>query len=614
MTAVSSSRSARWPEIAKYELKGELGRGGMATVYLAHDARLARDVAIKVLHPHLRDSSELAHRFAVEARAVAKLRHPNILEVYDVSEEADDEHFLVVELLDGFTLRKLLAERGPMPAEVAAALGMELAEALAHAHAQGVVHRDVKPENVMIEHGSFAPLDVVAKERAEERKAERAFRVKLTDFGIAKLLDAQGVTATGQVLGSPAHMAPEQIEGGEVDARADVFGLGVLLYECMVGHLPFEGSNPAQVLKRVLDGFYAPAERERPIIGKEWSGILDRMLAHRPEDRFASMAELGDALKRELDDLGVNEPRAHMIAYFTDPQTYVAAERPRLVERLRALGAEARHERRFLDAGSRYNRVLAFEPQDAEALRVVARLRRGESAAYFVRRRILPFVGIAVLGVCAFGVTRRIRGSVMATVPTTEPSPRAPLTVPTGSGSVAVPVPATVSVALPPTRPPPTVTVATPNGNPSTTPAVTKKRMVRVAALRPIGGVRVSIDGAPARDVVVGQELELDDRAHDLAFSCVEDMCDPLRQQVPASDHDEALSVDMRIKSAVLIVTGDPTHSYTIKEHPGRFRVQTKVAMSRGAERVTVVELETGETRFAVLRAGAQANVSFIEP
>ena len=120
--------------------------------------------------------------------------------------------------------------------------------------------------------------------------------MKLTDFGIAKLLDAQGVTSTGQVLGSPAHMAPEQIEGGEVDARSDVFGLGVLLYECMVGHLPFEGKNPAQVLRRVLDGHYPEAQAERPLVGGRWSKILDRALAHARADRFADATAMKAAM------------------------------------------------------------------------------------------------------------------------------------------------------------------------------------------------------------------------------------------------------------------------------------------------------------------------------
>src|SRR5262249_30686337 len=149
--------------------------------------------------------------------------------------------------------------------------------------------------------------------------------VKLTDFGIAKLLDAQGVTSTGQVLGSPAHMAPEQIEGGEVDARADVFSLGVLLYECMVGHLPFEGNNPAQVRRRVLDGIYPSAEREKPSVGKVWSQILDRALARAAEDRYADANAMRDALLAELKRVGVDAPRAELEAWLDDPEAYAAS-------------------------------------------------------------------------------------------------------------------------------------------------------------------------------------------------------------------------------------------------------------------------------------------------
>src|SRR5690606_25116917 len=179
--------------------------------------------------------------------AVAKLRHPNIVEVYDVSDPDEPERYLVVELVRGVTLRERLRQDGPLPPEVAAAVAYEIGGGLEHAHRQGIIHRDVKPENVLIEHSS------------SDGDGERSgVRVKLTDFGIAKLLDAQGVTSTGQVLGSPAHMAPEQIDGSVVDARTDVFALGVLLYEAMAGKLPFSGEHPAQVLRRVLDGDFVP--------------------------------------------------------------------------------------------------------------------------------------------------------------------------------------------------------------------------------------------------------------------------------------------------------------------------------------------------------------------
>jgi serine/threonine-protein kinase len=203
-------RAGRLPELAKYEILEEIGHGGMATVYRAHDRRLERDVAVKVIHPHLRDSPEVVSRFNAEAKAVAKLRHRNIVEVYDVSAPEDADLYLVVELVRGTTLRKLLEKRRALPPEIAGALAIELLGALAHANAAGVVHRDIKPENVLIEHA------LPPEELADHGRPSVGSRVmvKLTDFGIAKLLDAHGVTSTGQVLGSPAHMAPEQIEGG----------------------------------------------------------------------------------------------------------------------------------------------------------------------------------------------------------------------------------------------------------------------------------------------------------------------------------------------------------------------------------------------------------------
>ncbi|HTV25618.1 MAG TPA: serine/threonine-protein kinase, partial [Polyangiaceae bacterium] len=284
----------KMPELTKYELLEEIGHGGMATVFRARDRRLGREVAIKLIHRHLRDNPEVAERFAREATAVAKLRHPNIVEVYDVSDPDDPERYLVVELIRGMTLRERLRHDGPLPPEVAAAVAYEIGGGIEHAHRQGIIHRDVKPENVLIEVGT-----------AGASEGERSgVRVKLTDFGIAKLLDAQGVTSTGQVLGSPAHMAPEQIDGSVVDARTDVFALGVLLYEAMAGKLPFSGEHPAQVLRRVLDGDFVPPERHDAKIGANYSRLIARALAHDPAQRFPSVQAMMDALKAELAVLG----------------------------------------------------------------------------------------------------------------------------------------------------------------------------------------------------------------------------------------------------------------------------------------------------------------------
>ena len=377
----ATARVNRVLNLSKYDVLEEIGHGGMATVYRAHDRRLARDVAIKIIHPHLRDSPEIAHRFFMEAKAVAKLRHPNIVEVYDVSREDETEQYLVVELVRGLTLRKLLQKHGTLPPEVAAGLALELLNALAHAHKAGVIHRDIKPENVLIEHLPLSPApdaDKGEKLKATSGLAGDCVRVKLADFGIAKLLDAQGVTSTGQVLGSPAHMAPEQIEGGNINARSDVFGLGVLLYEAMVGHLPFEGNNPAQVLRRVLDGIYSPAERERPTVGKIWSQMLDQALAREPEARFAGAVSMRDAVRSELDRLGFGSPREELERWCDAPSLYAEQHTKRMLKTLCDRASETRKKGDLLAAANDYNRALAYAPNDATLLKLVGRMHQAE--------------------------------------------------------------------------------------------------------------------------------------------------------------------------------------------------------------------------------------------
>ncbi len=388
------------PVLDKYELYEEIGHGGMATVYRAHDRRLERDVAVKVIHRHLRENKEVAARFASEARAVAKVKHPNIVEVYDVSDEDDPERYLVVELIQGTTLRQVLVEHGSLPAEVVAAIGIEIGRGLNHAHQQGVVHRDVKPENVLIEHNP--------SETGKNSGNAPPVRVKITDFGIAKLLDAQGVTSTGQVLGSPAHMAPEQIEGGDVSARSDVFGLGVLLYECMVGALPFDGKNPAQVLRRVLDGAFTLPERARPSVGVAWSRIVEKALAHKPEDRFASAGDLADAMQAELDAVGFGDSLHELASFFDDPERYQEAYRGRIVEQLTRRGRDARLSGEMQRAAGLFNRALAFRPDNTELLAEVAGLARRQRLRRTLRNGAALALAAGALGMGGLVVMQRV--------------------------------------------------------------------------------------------------------------------------------------------------------------------------------------------------------------
>lgn len=412
----------RLPELAKYELLEEIGHGGMATVYRARDRRLGREVAVKLIHRHLRDSSEVAERFAREATAVAKLHHPSIVEVFDVSDVGESERYLVVELVRGMTLRERLRSLGPLPPEVAVAVALEVGSGLEHAHRQGVIHRDVKPENVLIE-----------LPRGGEGEERTPLRIKLTDFGIAKLLDAQGVTSTGQVLGSPAHMAPEQIEGAVVDARTDVFALGVLLYEAMAGRLPFQGDHPAQVLRRVLDGEFIPAERQDPKIGASYSRIIARALARSPDQRFASVQAMLDALRAELAMLGFGklQPLLENIVH-PDPELPEQIVR-RLIER----GSQARTEGHVAVAADLFGRALAYRPGDRQLLRRVAGLARDREL-----RRIARGVAIggAVLGL-GFAAFRQLSPaeekfeasrSKPASPAEARPAAQAPASVPNG--------------------------------------------------------------------------------------------------------------------------------------------------------------------------------------
>jgi serine/threonine-protein kinase len=596
----SAAARSRLPQLAKYEVLEEIGHGGMATVYRARDRRLGREVAVKVIHPHLRDSKEVVSRFNTEARAVAKLRHPNIVEVFDVSETDDEEQYLVVELLRGTTLRKLLQGKRAMPPEVAAAIALELLGALAHANGLGVIHRDIKPENVLLEH---RPPASVAAERTTPAPSGDRVVVKLTDFGIAKLLDAQGVTSTGQVLGSPAHMAPEQIEGGDVDARADVFGMGVLLYECMVGHLPFEGNNPAQVLRRVLDGHYPEPASERPVIGNRWGAVLDRALAHLPAERFPDADAMRDAVVAELERLGVPQPRRELEAWLDDPEAYDKAHAARMIEKLCALAAAARKQGDSLAAAADYNRALAHAPDDPQLLRIVAGLNRAEARARMMRRATAVLGLMVGLGAVAFGVGRVVQHYRAGIRPVPEAQ-----TVPVTSGRGLL-----ASAAAPSASVPPSASTA-PRQVPLNigVPAVPKvvERAVQLD-LTPSMGVTVTIDGAETRDVSSGYVLKLDGKAHALSFEC--SVCTPVQRQVAAGDKDETLMVKVPIKPATLDIDGPVDKTYQIVERP-EIRVRAGVntiPLGSQFEPITVKQIDSNTNVHVRLQAGKSVTATF---
>jgi serine/threonine-protein kinase len=365
-------------KLEKYEILDEIGHGGMATVFRARDSRLDRDVALKVMHPHLRAAREARARFSREARSVARLRHPNILEIYDSSDEDSEESYIATELLTGPTLKAFAESHDPIPAEIAACFTILIARALHCAHDAGIVHRDVKPENVLLH---------------ENRT------IKLTDFGIAQMLDAQSFTATGQILGSPGHMAPEQVEGGECDARTDVFALGTVLYYLSVGRLPFTGKNPHQILKRVVDGDFLDPLRARPSIGTRLQHIINQALAKHPDDRYQRIEALEEDLIEFVAEVGIEEPESWLANYLEDPAATEKELRSRVIEKLTALGQRAAASRDVTTALDYYNRVLAIDDGNDRVLDLVDRLtrRRRHRLGLIVVGSVLAALGILTI-------------------------------------------------------------------------------------------------------------------------------------------------------------------------------------------------------------------------
>jgi serine/threonine protein kinase len=254
----------------RYELEELVGTGGMSSVYRAHDRLLDRKVALKVLHDQYTDDEEYVERFRREARAVAALSHPNIVTVIDRGEHGGRQ-FIVFEYVAGENLKQLINRRGPAPVTTALELGIQMARALSFAHQQGLVHRDVKPQNVLLNGEGEA---------------------KVTDFGIARSLDVQhGMTQTGTVLGTSDYIAPEQAQGQRVDEQTDVYSLGVVLYELLTNEVPFPGENFVAVAMRHINEEPPSIRDKRSDVSPRLEAAIHRAMAKDAADRFPTMVD-----------------------------------------------------------------------------------------------------------------------------------------------------------------------------------------------------------------------------------------------------------------------------------------------------------------------------------
>jgi serine/threonine-protein kinase len=514
--------------LGRYQLIEPVGSGGMAVVYRGRDTALDREVAVKLLHPHLAQAAESRARFSREARAVARLSHPGIVEIYDYSGDAAPEAYLVTEFIRGQTLRVFAHEAGLADPEVGLLIGRALADALAHAHAAGVIHRDLKPENVMIQSG--------------ERSA-----VKLTDFGIARILASEErMTMTGALVGSPNHMAPEIVEGKEADERSDLFSLGTILYWLATGVLPFAAGNPTATLRRAITGEFTDPRELSPRVSARLGALLTRCLSPDPAGRPASAFEVRTTLDEILAEVGLERPEEELARLLADPAGYQAAFPARAVASLLPQGEAALRAGNSARALSCFDRVLVLEPGNAAVaahLVALSRRRRWRRAARVVGAALL-LIGLTGVGV-RWWLSRPPAGPASPPPAAAVVTPSAPSEPTDGPGQASAGSQATAQ--------PPRLAGGAVTARAATDPPVELLVHVRPYAQRAV------LDGAevPAGDQLVRFRLS-SDRLHTIRIEHA--CCAPFQREISANE--AALQGELRVsldpRPARLRVEGAP--------------------------------------------------------
>jgi serine/threonine protein kinase len=263
----------------RYRLEAKLGSGGMSTVYLARDTTLDRPVAVKVMHREMSEQADQLERFRQEARAVAKLSHPNVVSVIDAGEDGGHP-YIVFEYVEGETLKQRINRVGALDPQEALAYAIEIGRGLTVAHGRHMVHRDIKPQNVLIDSEG---------------------RAKLTDFGISRQLEQDGMTATGRVLGTTDYVAPEQAMGHGADPRSDIYALGVVLYEMLIGQVPFQADSQVGVAMKHVNEELPDVQQRRPEISAAAALVVERATAKDPDERYQDVGEMIDDLSTALE-------------------------------------------------------------------------------------------------------------------------------------------------------------------------------------------------------------------------------------------------------------------------------------------------------------------------
>src|ERR687883_866172 len=266
----------------RYKILRKLGAGGMANVYLAEDQELGRRVAIKILNERHANDEQFVERFRREAKNAAGLSHPNIVSIYDRG-EAEGTYYIAMEFLDGRSLKELIISRGPTPMKIAIEYTRQILAAIGYAHRHGIIHRDIKPHNVLVDPEG---------------------RLKVTDFGIARS-GASQMTEVGSIIGTAQYLSPEQARGSPVDQTSDLYSVGVVLYELLTGQVPFTGDTPLEIAMKHLSEVPKPPSELRPEVPHDLDLVVLRALAKDPAERYQTAEDMDADLKRVLDGMPI---------------------------------------------------------------------------------------------------------------------------------------------------------------------------------------------------------------------------------------------------------------------------------------------------------------------